>query len=164
MYFKQILIGMIFCAVALHAAAQISFTKTYPTPESSRGIDVVKTSDGGYLIAGDTIRSSSESDIYLIKTDSLGELEWTNTFGLEEKEERVSSILRTSDNGYLITGSVRYNEFYSYPLVYKVDSVGEIIWARDTISNFGSGINGAIETNDGGYLLGGGGHLIPQVF
>ncbi len=62
--------------------AQISFERTYGGVDFDRGKSVQQTTDGGYAIVGIT-RSfgAGSNDVYLIKTDSIGDTIWTRTYG-----------------------------------------------------------------------------------
>ncbi len=76
------------------------------------GLALTATQDGGYILLGTkaTIIANGISiggggdDIYLIKTDPLGNILWENTYG-GTGHERGRSILETSDGGYLIFGN-----------------------------------------------------------
>jgi hypothetical protein len=66
---------------------------------------IIKTDDGGYLLAGFTYSSGNgKSDVCLIKIDKNGNRLWQKTYGGKEWDE-ASSIVKTDDNGYLIVGS-----------------------------------------------------------
>jgi len=57
------------------ANGDTTWTKTYGSTISDKGRSVQQTSDGGYIIAGETF-----FDVYLIKTDAHGAVEWEKTF------------------------------------------------------------------------------------
>ena len=69
---------------------------------------VEQTSDGGYIIAGET-RSYADSrgDVWLIKTDSEGNEQWDKTFGGLGCYDVSYSVDQTSDGGYIVTGWTR---------------------------------------------------------
>jgi hypothetical protein len=62
------------------------------------------TSDGGYAIAGITYSFGGGSgDVLLVKTDTLGNMEWNKTYGGGGYEEAYS-VIATSDGGCAIAG------------------------------------------------------------
>lgn len=69
-----------------------------------------KTSDGGFIIVGETTYDNFDSDIYLIKLDKEGNLQWDSTYGQnfggigDKKQYRGNDIAETSDGGFIITG------------------------------------------------------------
>ncbi len=104
------------------------------------GHSVQQTSDDGYIIAGSTSYFRYDvptSDIYLIKTDSNGNMQWQETFsfgvGLKYRDYG-RSVQQTSDGGYIIAGSTYY---YTGPLNYLYPD-GEYIIAGFTLS-YGAG-------------------------
>lgn len=135
----------------LDSVGDTIWTQTYGGSAGDYGKGVQQTYDGGYILVGDT-RSfgAGNRDIYLIKTDSLGDTLWTQTYG-DTGLELGSFVYATSDTGYAITGftnSFGPGSFY----VMKTDSIGDTLWTM----RFGSAGNddGASikETADGCYI------------
>jgi len=72
------------------------------------GVSVRQTTDGGYIVSGDGFAVGTASyDVYLIKTDATGLLQWQQTFG-GNNEAFGKSVQQTSDGGYIITGGWSY--------------------------------------------------------
>jgi hypothetical protein len=86
------------------------WNKTYGGPNDDRGYAIVQTADAGYAIVGHTgsFGSGGVSDIYLVKTDAFGNLQWSRTYGGTGYDIGYSFTL-TADGGYAIAGST-----YSY--------------------------------------------------
>jgi hypothetical protein len=81
------------------------------------------TFDGGYVLAGYTTRSVTESvDILLVKSDAAGNREWNQTYGGVDNDY-PHSLVATSDGGYVIAGEPSSNSKDDF-LVVKVDEYG----------------------------------------
>jgi Secretion system C-terminal sorting domain len=115
---------------------------------------IQETDDGGYIIAGMFVHNNGNKDMGLIKTNSVGSIVWTQSFG-SFGDDYGSDVKQTDDGGYIITGT-KFSSDQGDPDIWviKTDSNGEIVWE----SLFG-GTNGAhgesiIQASDGGYLVG----------
>lgn len=60
-----------------------AFVKYYGHVASQVAADLLRTSDGGYILLGGTnsYTSGEEKDIFVVKTDSLGNEMWSSSFG-----------------------------------------------------------------------------------
>jgi len=80
------------------------WNKTYGGGDMDCGNDIKQTSDGGYIIAGETESFDANSkDLWLIKTDSHGNKEWDNIFGGPNYDAGYS-VLQIQDGSYIIAG------------------------------------------------------------
>jgi len=129
---------------------------TYGGENSDIATSLVQTSDRGYALAGNT-RSfgAGDYDFWLIKTDSVGNIEWTKTYG-GETNENANALLQTSDGGYALAGRVLSvgEQFYDFWLV-KTDKFGNMQWNK-TYGQIGrDSAYSLVQTSDGGYALAG---------
>ena len=80
---------------------------------------VIETSDGGYALAGYT-EAEHWSEMYLVKVDEFGDVEWSRTWsGVED--EVAWSVIETSDGGYALTGMMN-----NYLCFIKTDEYGVV--------------------------------------
>ena len=120
------------------------------------GKSVQQTSDGGYIITGQSAitnaNSNDEGEVCLIKTDSLGVQQWTKTFGNINENDEGRFVQQTSDGGYIITGITYYSGYKMYLI--KTDVNGDSLWTRTfgDVSNDSKG-NAVQQTTDGGYII-----------
>ncbi|MDA3884498.1 MAG: fibronectin type III domain-containing protein [Candidatus Delongbacteria bacterium] len=133
--------------------------------EHEQGFSVIQSSDGGYAIAGQiSIEDGGYywTDMWLIKTDSNGDMIWDNSFtsdvSRDSNVEAGYSIKQTSDGGYIIVGYT-WDGWDGNPqkdvFIIKTDSDGNQAWKKQY---GGSGLyidvgNDVIQTNDGGYFI-----------
>ena len=142
--------------VKLDANGNLQWTKTIGGPESEGGYSLIQTSDGGYAIAGYTASfGAGQLDVYVVKLDANGNLQWTNTIG-GPKGEEGHSLIQTSDGGYAIAGKTNSFGAGDYDVyVVKLDANGNLQWTK-TIGgeneDWGSSL---IQTADGGYAIAG---------
>ncbi|MBC8525380.1 MAG: T9SS type A sorting domain-containing protein [Candidatus Cloacimonetes bacterium] len=125
------------------------WSNTFGGSDAEYGYFVRQTNDGGFIITGYTTSFGAGSkDVYLIKTDHLGNETWSKTFG-GIYGDLGSSVLQTSDGGYIIAG---YMAPYvaSYFFLLKTDENGNEIWSHTFGGNCCWSVN---QTSDGGYIL-----------
>jgi len=81
------------------------FAKTYGGTMEDYAYSVQQTSDGGYIVAGQTSSfGAGLDDIFLIKTDANGNVQWAKTYG-GIHGDYASSVQQTSDGGYIVAGA-----------------------------------------------------------
>ncbi len=138
--------------VRLNATGDTLWTKTYGKGVSSRGFSVEQTSDGGFVIAGNTYSNDSlGTDVYLIKTDATGDTLWTRTYGNTEDNDG-KSVKQTNDGGFVIAGTTESGNGDVY--IIRTDSFGDTVWTRtygeNALTEQGMKV---LQCNDTGFLI-----------
>ena len=139
--------------------------KTYGGDNDDRGESVKQTSDGGYILAGETRTSEPtyKFDVRLIKTDNSGEIIWDQTYGGSE-HKTACSVQQTSDGGYIICGEIEVGGLNEDDIwLLKTDSEGELSWEKIFGDHFSDRSWSVQQTSDGGYVIAGDTFAGPRV-
>ena len=132
--------------VKTNANGQIEWQKCIGGTNADEGWGITETIDGGYVIAGTTYSTNGdvtnapngEGDFWIIKLNSLGEIQWDKTYG-GSKEDNARSITCSQDGGFIVTGFT-YSDLNNGDVsgfkgvcdvwVIKVNSTGDLEWQK----------------------------------
>lgn len=129
---KNLLSFLFILSASVFLSAQPVFQKAYGGPTIDGAWSVRQTSDGGYIITAETNSYSSGGDaVYLVKTDSLGIMQWTKTFGGLASFDYGNMVQQTIDGGYIITGmTFSFGSGNGDVYVVKTDANGNQLWSK----------------------------------
>lgn len=138
------------------------WSRTYGGFDSDWASALVQTDDGGFALAGLT-RSFGVGggDVWLVKTDSDGVLQWDQTYG-RWGAEGASSLIQTLDGGFAIAGyTTSYGAGDFDMFLVKTDKDGNEEWIQTFGGKQYNNINSndwakaIIQTNDGSFAIAG---------
>lgn len=133
----------------------VEWEQTFGGNHIDQASSVKQTSDGGYIIAARTWSfGSGESDAWVIKTDSTGNLIWEQIFGGTNFDDAYS-IQQTEDGGFVFTGTTYpVNSYKSNAWLVKLDQEGNLVWEQtyggEDAPDNGAKVQG---TSDGGFII-----------
>ena len=133
---------------------KLIWNETFGGEKNDRANSIVKTDDGGYIIVGQSESfGNGEYDVFLIKINSSGVEEWSNTIG-GKKDEEGRSIVENNSGGYVIAATTRsYGEGRSDIWIINIDNNGEEQWNK-TFGYEGSDLpNHIIKTEDNKFII-----------
>ncbi len=127
----------------------------YAFQNSGEVRQVANTQDGGYLLTGKISSiGAGGNDMYAVKIDSDGEVEWRNAYGTELGESTFDAV-QTADGGYCIAGFSNREDNRSAGMLVRIDAQGEEIWRNLLIDDEDniliSSLYAVTETPDGGF-------------
>jgi hypothetical protein len=146
------------CLLRTDSMGNLLWAKTYGDAGlvDDRASSVQETIDKGFIIAGTARQGGGIYDIYLVKTDSAGNMLWNNTFTGADVEFGYS-VKQTTDKGYFIVGETySFTSGYKDIFAIKTDSTGSVAWTKNygNPGAYSSGTSGQ-QTNDGGFIISG---------
>lgn len=162
-----------FWIVKITVDGTISWQKTFGYSGADSGTTVLQTKDNGFLITGvlDVTASGGQGnsaknsqkhaggDIWAIKLNTIGDLEWSRYFGGSFTDTPFGAV-ETQDNAYIIAASSDSEDFnisnnkgtYDFWIL-KISADGDLIWEK----NFGGSEvdepRGITTTNDGNFII-----------
>jgi len=144
--------------VKTDAAGDTLWTRTYGGDADDVGYSVTQTSDGGYIVAGETYSFGTgwTQDVYLIRTDMSGDTLWTRTYGGIDND-CAYSVIQATDSGFIVAGYTNsigagYFDFY----LIKTNSSGDTLWTRTYGGSNDDYGRSVAQTSDGGFIIAGG--------
>ncbi len=146
---------IVICCItfALAQAPDTLWTKTYGGINFDVGEEILQTPDSGFIITGYTALSDTNHDVWLLKTNNLGDTLWTKTYGGAYQDWGNSTTL-TYDGGYAVTGCIEVYGIGWNLWLLKTDSLGDTLWTKTYGGSSGSNMGKDIkQTQDSGYII-----------
>jgi hypothetical protein len=145
-----------FWLVKVDSSGNVQWNRTFGGQTDDVATCVIQTSDGGYAVAGYWLEDDSSEDALMVKTDSLGNVEWTRTYG-GAGGESIYSVVQTSEGGYALAGvSTSYNDEGKPDFwLVKTDSNGIMEWNKTYTEQNTDCAKSLVQTSDGGYTMAG---------
>lgn len=126
--------------------------------EMGRGVrSINSTSDGGILISGSTNLRDWHLDIFIMKLDSNGRIEWQRLYGTDEEDKPYGGVHETADGGYIVVGFTMASVYGTHVVwVLKLTSFGDIEWQKTYGTGDAPDFPYASDlTSDGGLIISG---------
>ena len=140
----------------LDISGNIEWQKTYGGSGDDEASSIQQTVDGGYIVAGYTTSfGAGKKDVWILKLDKDGNVQWQNTYGGTEDDEAFS-IQQTADGGYVVAGyTSSFGAGEMDVWVLKLHNDGQVEW-QNSYGGSGNDVAYAIQqTSDGGYIVAG---------
>lgn len=124
------------------------------------GRDMIQTRDGGFIVCGEkSSEPSPASQAIVWKISPTLQPQWKALIGHITDQSVAYSVLQNDDGSYLVAGaripktvpaSTAFN-----PFVFKLDSLGNLIWEKYWSGNITGTLHSVAATMDGGFIFAG---------
>lgn len=140
-----------------NSTGELQWAKSIGGSNLDRAVSVIELNGSGYVIAGlSQSFTPTRNEYYIIKTDMLGNIIWSKIYGGIENET-PNHMIATNDGGILIAGnSDSFGGNNQDILLIKIDTSGNLIWAKDYDISTWDIVNYVTLASDSGYLISGG--------
>jgi hypothetical protein len=155
MLLSSVAFAMVIILADASAQPPLAWEQTYGGPETDYCYSVHPTTEEYIYVKGFTESSGAgQMDLYLVKTDSLGNELWHRAYGGPLMEYSCHKTFQNQGNSIILAGytesfSIGHFDFY----LVKTDLDGNELWSH----NYGTVNNdqcyGVTQTNDGGYIM-----------
>ncbi|GAB0156163.1 hypothetical protein CHRYSEOSP005_14270 [Chryseobacterium sp. Alg-005] len=154
--------------VKLDSSGNLQWQKALGGTSNERAFEIQQTSDGGYIVSGDTYSSNSGDvssaalgsgrDFWIVKLGNTGNITWEKRFG-GSGEDNAYSIHQTSDSGYIVSGTttsingnISFNNGQGDFWIIKLDALGNLQWEKALGSVTYDQAYSVKQTPDGNYI------------
>jgi gliding motility-associated-like protein len=156
--------------VKLSSAGAVEWQKTYGGSSFEEASCLQLTADGGYIVAGYATSADGDvsgnhnslgpfSDVWIIKLNSTGSLQWQKCYG-GKFNERADYIQLAADGGYIATGyaessdgDLTCNAGNTDAWIIKINSSGSLQWQKSAGGNGSDRGNCIQPLSDGNYIV-----------
>ncbi len=158
--------GLDYWIVKLNDTGNIEWQKSLGGSADDESFSIQQTTDGGYITAGysesddgDVSGNHGSDDMWIVKLNSSGNIEWQKSLG-GSGDEIAFSIKQTLDGGYVVAGGDRSNDgdvsnnrgdldFW----IVKLNNEGTLQWQKSFGGSFFDEAYSIDQTSDGGYIV-----------
>jgi hypothetical protein len=140
----------------LDSTGAIEWQNTYGGARNEEPRSIQQTTDGGFVVTGPTNSfGSGANDVWVIKLDSDGGIEWEKTYG-GSRADVSHAIEQTDDGGYIVAGHTKsFGSGGQDHFVFKLSPLGAIEWQKAYGGPGNDVIRFVKQVSDGGYVAAG---------
>lgn len=134
----------------------VEWSRAYGGDSTDEASVVLQTPDNGFIVGGKTHSlavSPGSLDMFLMKTDSSGNMQWIHTYG-DAGSNNLNSLAFANDSTYFILGNTGNYSGYGFVNFYlaKIDLSGNLLWEKSIGTSSEDHPVSGHTTTDGGYI------------
>jgi len=142
--------------IKIDSSGEIEWSKHLGDKDHNQEGNAIRaTDDGGFIIVGSIEKQGLGKDVYVVKLDADGDVEWSKSIG-GSGDEIGYGVNTALDGGYIIVGeSDSFTPDFYESYIIKLDAVGNLEWASVMAPNLPNKAHDVVATADGGYAVAG---------
>lgn len=121
----------------------LSWAKVYGGAGIEMFREIITTNDGNLLMVGISTSFSANSEIYIVKADTAGNMIWEKNYG-GAPYSGAEDVLQHPDGSFLIAGTRRDSTVGFHNIyIMKLNALGDTLWTKtygDTLADGGASI------------------------
>jgi len=143
-----------FWLIKTDSSGNVQWTRTYGGLDDDHAYSIVQTSDTGFaLVGGSKSFGAGDFDLWLVKTDPFGKIQWNKTYG-GIWEDCGYSLIETYGGGFALAGwtasfGLGSGDFW----LIKTDNKGDVEWNKTFGGLYYEAASSVQQTVDGGFAL-----------
>lgn len=168
---RRIFLLLLLSAKCFSQAPTIQWQKSFGGSQQENAYSVLQTADGGYIFSGRTNSVNGDvegyqwsyslfnGDVWIVKTDAVGNIEWQKLYGGFSNDAGIK-IINTADGGYAVasvsesTNGTVTNSIGGYDYwILKLNASGDLQWQKRLGGPGDDFIRDIKQTPDGGYIV-----------
>jgi hypothetical protein len=147
--------------IKLDVNYNIEWQKCYGGSEDDHAHCIVQTSDNGYVISassrssdGDLTENFGESDIWIVKLNSIGDIDWQKSIG-GPNADIGWHVIETTAGDIIVAGQFdNPTSFYDdISIIIKLNSSGVVLWEKYFGGSLYENAKHIIQTEDEGFVF-----------
>lgn len=134
------------------AAGNVLWSKQYGGNGDETAISVSETSDGGFVVGGESFSTDVNGQAFLFKTDGTGVMQWWKEYG-DSFYDITYSVLGLADGSIISAGLMEVAPVDYDAFLMKTDANGDTLWTKTIgLPGIEHAVN-VIQTADSGFIF-----------
>ena len=139
-------------AIRVDSQGRIVWQKDFGGTGSEYPFGLIRTRDGGYIIAGASYSFFDYISAWVLKIDDNGNVIWQKAIG---PHAYAACITEEMADGSVILSGAWYDEHsYDHPWIVKIDQNGDIVWQKAIMTPYGDNCQNILGLDDMGAVIG----------
>lgn len=134
------------------AAGNIIWSRQYGGSGDETALSVSETSDGGFVIGGESFSGDPNGDAFIFKIDVNGTMQWWKDYG-DGLYDITYSVLGLADGSIISAGLMEVAPVDYDAFLMKTDANGDTLWTKVIgVPGIDHAVN-VIQTSDSGFIF-----------